>query len=344
MQKNEAELKVSIVILNWNGKKWIDSCLDSCLNQSYSNIEIIFADNNSTDDSVQYVKEKWKSVKVVELDDNYGYALGNNKAETFSQGDLLFFLNNDTKLFNDCIENLVKEFEKNTILIPKQYVGDFSVVKDIQDYKILLGNGADIFGYPYGVKDFTQQKIFYADGAAFLISKENFLQLGGFDEKLFMFQEDIDLSWRARLINIRIKICPNSGLFHYSGGSAVGGAADKKYSKYITTSFRRYHNEKNIIRNIIKNYSFWTLSIILPVLLAFHILEILFFSLLLKYEFVMCYIRAYKWNYENLMDTLTLRNKIQSGRLVNDITILKNMYIRYSKLTAIARLGLPTFK
>lgn len=337
----ENNLKVSLIILNWNGKKWLDDCLNSCINQSYKNLEIIFADNNSSDDSVEYVRKNWPSIKLVVLDENYGFALGNNKAVEYASGEFIVFLNNDIKLYPDFVEKLVMSIEPDTILIPKQLVGDFS--KGEVDSKIFMGNGVDIFGYPYGVVDYSKQKVFYADGAALSIYKKDFLSLGGFDEKLFMFQEDIDLSWRARLIGIKIKTCPEAKLFHYSGGSAQGGSAYKA-ERYTVTSFRRYHNEKNVLRNILKNYSLLFAIPILLVLFVLHFFEALTLLCLNKTDLVRCYLNAYIWNIKNLGDTLSYRAKVQANRKVSDMTIIKNMYLSYSKITAIIRLGLPNFK
>lgn len=335
--------KVSIIILNWNGKKWLDNCIDSLINQTYKNIEIVFVDNNSSDDSVEYVKSKWPKVKVVLLDDNYGYAKGNNIGVDAASGEIVFILNNDTKLFPDCVEHLVNSFELNTLLIPTQLVGDFNSDLKDTELKILRGNGMDIFGYPYGVTNYLEQKIFYVDGAALFILKEDFKKLGGFDEELFMFQEDIDLSWKARLFGYKFKICENAKLYHFSGGSALGGM-NKAKEKYKITPFRRYHNEKNIIRNIFKNYSYMTIAFVFPVLFCIHFIEFLLFLITNHLDLAKAYLNAYTWNIKNINDTFSKRHEIQSQRKISDKEIFRNCYFRYSKLTALIRLGLPQLK
>ncbi len=327
---------VSIIIVNWNGKKWLEECYTSIFKQTYKNIEAILVDNNSQDDSTSYTQTKWPQVKIVQLDKNYAYAGGNNRGAENSKGEYLFFLNNDTKLFPDCIEKLIKHKNEGEVIAPKQLVGDFNN----PNKAIMLGNGADIFGYPFGVPDFTKQKVFYADGAALFILSEVFKILGGFDEKLFMFQDDIDLSWKARLAGYKIIKCPEAQLYHFSGGSAPGGSSAKK-EKYTLSEFRRFHNEKNIIRNILKNYS-WIFALpLLAVLLVIQLLEIMALVLLGGYKIALCYPKAYWWNLLNIRDTLRARIFIQSKRKINDFDILKNMYLSYSKLTALYRLGKP---
>ncbi len=335
MVKNNNTL-VSIIIVNWNGEKWLNTCFETIYAQTYHDFEILLVDNNSGDNSVEYTKKEWPLVKVIELDQNYAYAGGNNRGALHAKGELLLFLNNDTKLFPDCLERLVDKHKSGSITIPLQLVGEFSSNLHTE----FMGNGVDIFGYPYGISDREQQKVFYADGAALFLEKSLFFELGQFDEKLFMFQEDIDLSWKARITGIEITTCPNAKLYHFSGGTAPGGNSTGK-DKYSLSEFRRFHNEKNIIRNILKNYSLMLAIPILGTLMFIHAIEIIGLTLFGGYKLALCYLRAYWWNISNLQDTMAMRRFIQTKRVLSDFDIIGNMYFRYSKLTAILRLGKP---
>lgn len=330
--------KVSIIVLNYNGLSFLKKCVDSIQKQSYSSIEIVLADNNSTDGSVEHA-EKQKRIVVVKNKENYGYVKANNIAAKIATGKFLFFLNNDTELFPDTIEKLVNNFQEKAILtahqIPpwkKEDVGS-------------SGAGMDIFGYPYVIDDIKKMKVFYADGAMFFIKKSDFIDMGMFDEELFIFQEDIDLSWRAQIHGYTIKSCWDAHLYHFSGGTVLGGGAGKNKAPIYTSSYiRRYLNEKNILRNILKNYSFPLCVGILLLLVCLHIVEIIGLLFLLQAKAAQCYIKAYWWNITHLGNTLHLRKKIQASRVVSDWALMKRMYWSYSKVNALLKLGIPAFK
>lgn len=328
---------VSVIVLNYNGKDFLFKCLETIKSQTYSNIQTIVVDNNSTDGSDEVIKV-YPQIVFIKNPDNYGYTKANNIGVSHANGDLLLLLNNDTELFPNTIEELVKSYKPHTLLAPTQ------IIKSRGEEQEVEGIGADIFGYPFAYSDKSKNKLFYVDGAALFISKKDYLELGGFDEELFIFQEDIDLSWRARLYGMSIATCPSAKLYHYSGASVSGGNAGSSQI-YTTSYFRRFLNEKNVIRNILKNYSVLIVLILLPTLLFFHICEITILLLLGKIEAIKCYTKAYGWNIKNLSSTLKYRNLVQKHRKISDFQILKNMHLRYSKLSAFLRLKqIPRFK
>ena len=334
MKKNNQ--KVSIIVLNYNGSDFLEKCIQSIKKQTYSNLEIIVVDNNSTDGSIKRLK-KQKNIRLIINRHNYGYSKANNIAARQSTGDLLLFLNNDTELDPSFIDYLVKKYKKNTLLAPKQLPLNPHDDREM----ILCGNGADLFGYAYDIKG-DPNKLFFVDGAALFISRKNFFSLGGFDEKLFMFQEDLDLCWRAHLYGLNIKQSPKSIIYHYGGGAAPFGSGHS--NRYTTTFFRRYHNEKNVIRNLLKNYSLPILIPILTLLLIIHLFEIVYLLFTGNLKIVKCYFDAYLWNLENLGDTLRFRHEIQSKRTISDLQILRRMQPSYYKLIAVFRYGRPHFK
>jgi GT2 family glycosyltransferase len=329
--------KVSIIVLNYNGLIFLKKCFLAIKKQTYSDLEILMVDNNSTDGSCDFIKE-FPEVRVIKNDCNYGYSKANNIAAKKAKGEFLLFLNNDTEIFPNMLEKLVLAYEDKSILTPAQILG---INKEF-DSVGASGNGADIFGYPYGDKDPKKTKCFYADGAAFFVKKEDFIDIGMFDEELFIFQEDLDFSWRAQLLGYHIKPIWDAQFYHYSGGTVLGGASKGK--KYESSYFRRYLNEKNVIRNILKNYSLLFCLIILPALLVVHLFEIIILLFMFKYELIREYINAYKWNIINIKNTLNYRKMVQGRRILSDWTIIKKMYFAYSKLTAFSRVGMPNFQ
>lgn len=329
--------KVSIIVLNYNGLHFLEPCLSSIRKQTYSRIETIVVDNNSTDGSVEFLL-KVPEIRLVRNRENYGYAKANNIGATEAQGELLLFLNNDTELFPNMIESLVANYKIHTIVAPAQILES----NRLSDYVGMAGNGADIFGYPYGEFNAKKTKLFYVDGAGIFVAKSDFFSIGMFDEELFIFEEDIDFSWRARLMGYTIVSCWESKFYHYSGGVVLGGAA--KEGRYATSYFRRYLNEKNVIRNIIKNYSWYVAPCMLSAVIFLDIGEAILLCIMGEGRAAWCYVKALYWNIKNFPNSLAFRKKVQRQRVVSDWSILKAMYFRSSKITAFCRVGMPKFR
>jgi len=224
-------MKVAIVILNWNGKQLLQQFLPSILENSRHLAEIIVADNASTDDSIAYVKENYKEIKIIENSDNGGYAKGYNDALQHVQADIYALVNSDIEVSPGWLEPIIKQFEsapKTAAIQPK-----------ILDYKNKInfeyagagGGFIDKYGYPYCrgrvfstiEKDEGQYNdtidIFWASGACFFIRSEIFHSLNGFDESYFAHQEEIDLCWRIQRMGYLIKYAPKSVVYHLGGGT-----------------------------------------------------------------------------------------------------------------------------
>ncbi len=229
---------VSIIILNFNGKNFIGDCLDSVLSINYPNFEVIVIDNNSTDGSKQYLKNfqfsitnyqkttddfytKQKNLKVVFSDRNLYFTGGNNLGARLAKGSKLIFLNSDTIVTKNFVQALV-DFagqHKNYLVQPKILsYGHNNIIDNV-------GGRYTFFGFGYGIghkeKDQgqydTNQPIDYVNGTCFMIDKDFFWQLGGFDERLRYFYEDVDLSLRAKRQHGECWYCYQSVIYHKGG-------------------------------------------------------------------------------------------------------------------------------
>jgi len=183
---------------------------------------------------------------------------------------------------------------------------------------------------------------FFCDGAAMFLPKRTFTKLGMFDDDLVMFNEDIDLSWKAHLLDIPLINAPEAIVYHFSGGSMRGGIRREKI--YETTYFRRYMGERNAIRNILKNYSLVMLLWLLPLYVLINIGEMFVFFVFLKFRAALQYLKAWGWNILNIKSTLKKRLWIQKRRVVNDFRILANMYWGSGKLKAFVSIKIPKFE
>lgn len=331
---------VSVIIVNWNGQKYLEKCLSSLYNQNYKNIEVVFVDNNSSDNSVEFVREKFPQTKIVENNDNLGFAEGNNIGVQNATGEYIFLLNNDAWVEKDTIEILVntfKERENVGIVGPKI----FNIDGTIQD----IGRKIDLLGYPIGINLDKNTKLvedlFYVSGCAMMLKRDLFIQVGGFDDRFFMFMEEVDLTWRIRLLGYGVITNQDAIVFHYGGGSITGGV--KKPNVYSTSIKRVYLRERNTLCMLIKNLGLFSLLKTIPIYFSLNILEILFFLILFKPKVCGIYLRSIWWNIVNLNDTLRRRKNIQRTRIISDNKIKRYFENKIVKFSLIKRIGIPKF-
>ncbi len=325
--------KVSVITVNYNGRRFLKDFFASLESLCYQNREIIFFDNNSRDGSVGYVRENHPQCKIVESKKNLGFAVANNQAVKQATGKYLFFLNNDTKIDATAVSVLVEKMEED----PRIGIGGCRMMTYHGETHLHTGIGMDIFGYPM-----VWPKTFYIEGSALMIRKKLFEELGGFDAKYFMFHEDIDLAWRVWLSGYQVRAFPKAVVYHYGGGVAGGSPEFKE--KYQSSFLRRYQSERNNIRTLLKNYQGRTLTFILPLYLLINLVEILLFLITLKFKVTGFYLKAYRWNLANLGDTFEERKKVQGARKVSDKWLMKKMYLASGKFAAFRILGVPEFK
>lgn len=325
--------KVSIITVNFNGIRFLKYFFESINNLHYDNIELIFVDNASTDGSIDYVRQNWADVKVIDSKINLGFCIANNIAAEIASGEYLFFLNNDTRVHPDAISELVKKMSENSIL----GICGCKMMSYNGGMVFHSGIGADIFGFPVACG-----KTFYAEGSALMIKKQLFSAAGGFDPDYFMFHEDIDLAWRVWLLGYRVDAVPEAVVYHFVGASA-GGTALVNEGRYKSTYFRRYFSERNNIRTLLKNYSFSILPFILTAYFLINLAEMAFFLVFLKPRVIFCYLKAYCWNIVNFNETLKARRRIQNIRKVPDSEILQRMHKGFGKLFALKKVSIPVF-
>lgn len=251
--------KIAIVILNWNGEKLFPEFLPSVVrNSTGPETEIYVADNGSTDNSIQFLKENFPDVKIIELKNNYGFAEGYNQALKHIEADILVLLNSDVEVTPDWLEPCVKTLlddEKTAAVQPKI----LSYEKPHQfEYAGAAGGYIDRFGYPFcrgrmlnrmepdlGQYN-TPSPIFWASGACMFIKSKAFHQAGGFDGDFWAHMEEIDLCWRLKNQGYKIEYQPQSVVFHLGGGTLSYNSHQKVYLNFRNNLFMLF---KNLPRN-----------------------------------------------------------------------------------------------
>ena len=313
--------KVAVIVVTHNAEKYLPECLQSIKNQETNNGEIQFTvfiiDSNSQDQTVEFIKTHYPEFKIFEHKENLGYAKGNNigiQLALNDHHDYLLIVTHDVKLDQCCLSELLKTMSKNDtigIVQPKILLWD-----DPQRINT-IGNDSHFLGYGFmrGYRDLTEdhphlkeRPIPSVSGAALLLKSSLLEEIGQFDESFFMYSEDTDLSWRARLRGYKLFLSPKAISYHFY-----------EFSK---NPMKMYYLDRNRIILVLKNYKILTLILLLP---AFALMEIgeSFFALQSGWWKEKIRSRLYFLNLNNLIRIYKDRQKIQKSRLVNDREILE---------------------
>ncbi|HAH20375.1 MAG TPA: hypothetical protein DCL49_05665 [Candidatus Omnitrophica bacterium] len=329
MMKTQCPL-ISIIVVNYNGKRYLKNCFDSLYKLKYSHYEIIFVDNGSQDDSVKFIRSNFQKAQILKLQSNFGLAIASNRGAKVAKGDYLFFLNNDTLVDENILTELVRVAQSDKgIGVCACNVFTYDGRKEIG-----MGVACDRFGYPCG----NLGPVFYPDAAIF-VNRSIFEEVGGFDSKLFLYGEDRDLCWRIWLRGYRVEPVKSAWFLHDSACTLVGE------EKYKTNVWKRELGERNLIRSMLKNYSLSGLVCIIPQYLLLSVAEICLLLFVGQFKVVkQAYFRAYLWNLKNLNDTWHEHKKISKLRRIKDIAMWKIMSKKIGKIQVLKWVGIPQFE
>jgi GT2 family glycosyltransferase len=313
-------LLLSIILVAWNNETHLRRCFSALSKQTLCDFDIILVDNTSTDNSVEklHLPHPNLHLMVEHLPTNLGFAVANNIGAHLAQGEWLAFLNADAFPEPDWLEKLLKAAEENP-----EY--SFFSSRQIQanDPEWLDGAGdayhisglAWRHGYNRPSAEFGHEpkEVFSACAAAALIRREEFLQMGGFDEDYFSYFEDVDLGFRLRLQGKKCLYVPEA-IVHHVGSASTGKRSD----------FSVYYGYRNMIWTFIKNMP----SPLIWILLPLHIATVLFFMAYLTWRGQGKAIgRAVIDAMRGLPTVLEKRKKIQKGRKISSRDLLRIMSI-----------------
>lgn len=237
---------ISVVIVNFNGIRFLHECLSSVLLQTYQDCEIILVDNGSVDGSAEYVRDHFPGVRILQSEKNLGFAAGSNLGIRAASGEYLFMLNNDTRVDARCIEHLVRAMDADP------GVGACASKMVFPDGRI---NSAGIAisrsgaAWDRGISEpdtgqyDREEEVFGACAGAALYRRKMLDAVGLFDEDFFMYMEDVDLAFRSRLAGWKCIYVPEAVVYHHHGGTAGVG-----------TPLSVYYGNRNIIWYVVKNY------------------------------------------------------------------------------------------
>ncbi len=313
---------VSVIIINYNGKHHLKDCFNSLYNLNYNmdDVEFILVDNNSQDDSLKFVKNNYKGVKIIQLKKNYGFASGNNIGARKSTGKYIVLLNNDTCVDKNWLSELITVAEssekigivaskiytfknKNVINVAGSY-GDRCLITDCTGRK-------KIDNQYYSI----QRDILFACGAAMLIKRELYSKIGLFDPSYFMYCEDLDLSIRSWIYGYKVVIAPKSKIYHKIEGKQIN----------LNSLFKNFLLERNRLRTILKNYELRNVLYLFPayIIKKLGILVVSGSKLKKSAIYLFSIFRSIIWNLKNIQSLIKYRYFIQNIRRITDKSFFK---------------------
>lgn len=215
--------KVSVIIVNYNGERYLKDCLDSLHLQNFKDFEIILVDNDSSDGSADLVAGEYPDAILIRNPANRGFAEGTNQGIREAKGEYILTLNNDTRLEHDFLETIVDPMEKDDktgICAAKMLFLDGR----INSAGLCISRSGAAWNRGMFQEDRGQydhpEEVFGASAGAALYRRSMLDEIGLFDEDFFMYMEDVDLSFRARLAGWHCLYVPSAVVYHHHGGTA----------------------------------------------------------------------------------------------------------------------------
>ncbi len=307
---------ISIIILNFNGKRFLEECLNSVLLQSYTDFEIVFVDNNSFDDSVDFVKNNFSDpkIKIVVAEKNLGFTGGNNLGVKHAAGDFIVLLNNDTVVDKDWLKHLYE------LIISDEEIGiaQSLVITEGIPSKYYLKNGTvNLLGHNimgiFPINENGIGEIFQATGCSLIIKRCLIDYLGGlFLDEYFAYAEDTYLCLKAKFYGKKIMHTSKS-LVHHKGNATF----NKQKS-----SLMFYYQERNRLLNFLLLFSKSFLLKYLA-LLAFNFFLKFFASFFIKKYSIRGLIRSYIWFITNYGKIKIWRTDLKRIKKINEAEVLK---------------------
>lgn len=291
-----------MIIVNYNGKLLLKECLTSLRKQSYNRgeFETIVVDNGSNDGSVEYIKREFPEVSVIENRRNLGFAKACNSGIRYSSGEYIALLNNDTEVDRNWIEELA-----NAVSLNEDVALGSSKIK-LYGTNIIgsAGGCLNIFGHPidrgFGEEDKGQYHhyafVTHASGCAMLVKRDVLKKVGLFDEDIFLYHEDVDLSWRAISLGFKIIYVPTAVVYH-------------KLSRTIgeDSPLKVYYGKKYTLRGIVKNLPYNLCIKLFFSALTFMLIQIMIYSVTGKRHKSIAILKAVIAFFKELPHALILR-------------------------------------
>ncbi|MDX9769303.1 MAG: glycosyltransferase family 2 protein [Tenuifilaceae bacterium] len=337
---------IAIVILNWNGKHYLEQFLSGVVSNSAVpgfKVEIIVADNGSTDGSVQWVKQSFETVRLIELDKNYGFTGGYNRALKQVTTDYYILLNSDIAVPQNWLvpmANFMEDTPNAAACMPKllnhgkpsefEYAGAAGGFLDMFGYPFCRGRILNVVEEDRGQYD-TIREIFWATGACLMVRATEYWNAGGLDDDFFAHMEEIDLCWRLKRQGYSIWCVPQSVVYHVGGGTLASNSPRKVY-----------FNHRNNLSMLLKNLSRVSLVPVLLFRLVLDGMSAVGYLATGKPKFVISVLRAHLHFYKSCPRIIKKRRAFKNPKIsLYRYSILFQFFVmmrrKYSELPTTSR-------
>lgn len=320
--------KTAVVILNWNGRCFLEQFLPSVVRFSSGDMEIIVADNGSDDDSLSFLSLHFPQVRQIILDRNYGFAEGYNRALEQVAADYYVLLNSDVEVTEGWLEPLTALMDSDPSIAAVAPKLKSYHDKSKFEYAGASGGFIDMLGYPFCRGRVLQcvetdegqyddcREVFWATGACMVVRAELYRRFSGLDADFFAHQEEIDLCWRMKLAGYKVYVEPRSVVYHVGGGTLSSDSPRKVYLNF-----------RNNLSMIYKNLSSKSLCGVLPLRLILDGLSAMVFLLQRKPKQFSAVFRAHMDFYRMLPALRHKRGLIQRSRVCSPSGIYRGSVI-----------------
>lgn len=265
--------KVTIVIPNYNGLKYLETCMDALRRQTMKDVEILFVDNGSTDGSSEYIKTHYPEVQILQLAENTGFCGAVNVGIANAKAPYVLLLNNDTEAAETFVEELYLAIQKDKNIFSCSakmiQFHDREKMDDAGDLYCALG-WAYARGKGKPIADYEEeQDVFFSCAGAAIYRKDILDKIGYFDENHFAYLEDADLGYRARVQGYKNRYAPKAVVYHVGSGS----------SGSVYNLFKTKYSSRNSIYLIYKNMPLFQILLNLPFFLPGFLVKTVFFTM-----------------------------------------------------------------
>jgi len=249
---------VSVIVVNWNKKELLERCLESLKNQTFRDYEVIVVDNGSTDDSPAMIRERFPEVRLITLDQNTGFSVGNNHGIRAAQGELIAFLNNDTEVDPHWLEELHRPLlahsEVGSCASKMLFFKQRDMINSTGQVFYARGEGRDRGWMEHDSGQYDEASfIFGASCGAAIYRKSVLDEIGYFDEEFSpAYFEDVDLSFRGQLAGYKCLYVPKAVVYHH-GRSTLGAFSSQRV--YLCERNGFYVLVKNMPRKLVVKYA-----------------------------------------------------------------------------------------
>jgi len=310
-----ADVKLAVVVLNFNGAPFLGACLSSLTQSSYKDFDTYLVDNRSRDASVDMVRRTFPGVKIIVNEGNLGFAAAYDRVFRALAYDYIVLLNNDTVVDEDWLWSLLETAEASprTAACTSRVLlmEDPRIVDHAGGVFSVIGSGLEFGKWSHDLCSGGEPfEVGFGTGCSLLVRREAYLKVGGFDPCYVFYHEDVDLCWKFRMFGFSVMYVPESIVYHHVGGGCYQGIDE--------SPSRTYFCQKNRLANMIKNLEAPNLIWGLGISAGYDALRMGRFFLQNRKDLLLAVLTGYAEALARLRDLMSQRRFIQRGRSVSD--------------------------